>query len=90
MQSVLLNSKYLKATHELLEEVVNVGKDVFKNSDQSSKSLNAIGSPTAREGLIREETSSKQGDGAELTTAERQEVQMKKAKLVNMLDEVTI
>ncbi|GJS85442.1 BEL1-like homeodomain protein 1 [Tanacetum coccineum] len=51
IQSVLLNSKYLKATHELLEEVVNVGKDVFKNSDQSSKSLKAIGSPTAREGL---------------------------------------
>ncbi|PWA86489.1 TALE protein [Artemisia annua] len=88
MQSVLLNSKYLKATHELLEEVVNVGKDVFKNSDQSSKSLKAIGSPTAREGLSHEESSSKRGDGAELTTAERQEVQMKKAKLVNMLDEV--
>ncbi|GJT45472.1 BEL1-like homeodomain protein 1 [Tanacetum coccineum] len=88
IQSVLLNSKYLKATHELLEEVVNVGKDVFKNSDQSIKSLKAIGSPTDREGLSGEEINSKHGDGTELTTAERQEVQMKKAKLVNMLDEV--
>lgn len=93
MQSVLLNSKYLKATHELLEEVVNVDKGVFKNSDQFTKSLKTVGNggdgstpETARSG---EETSGKHGDGAaELTTAERQEVQMKKAKLVNMLEEV--
>ncbi|CAI9271585.1 unnamed protein product [Lactuca saligna] len=90
-QSVLLNSKYLKATHELLEEVVNVGKGVFKNSDQSTKNLITAGSgggggsPAQTSG---DETSSKRVDGAELTTAERQEVQMKKAKLVNMLDEV--
>ncbi|KAJ9541436.1 hypothetical protein OSB04_027942 [Centaurea solstitialis] len=93
VQSVLLNSKYLKATQDLLEEVVNVGKGVFKNSDQSSKNLKTVGSggsppPPTREGLSGEETSGKHGDGAELTTAERQEVQMKKAKLVNMLDEV--
>ncbi|KAI3518706.1 hypothetical protein L1887_07518 [Cichorium endivia] len=88
MQSVLLNSKYLKATHELLEEVVNVGKGVFKNSDQSTKNLINAGSGGSPAGTSGEETSTKRNDGAELTTAERQEVQMKKAKLVNMLDEV--
>nr|XP_043631372.1 BEL1-like homeodomain protein 1 [Erigeron canadensis]XP_043631373.1 BEL1-like homeodomain protein 1 [Erigeron canadensis] len=95
MQSVLLNSKYLKATHELLEEVVSVGKGVFKNSDQASKNLKSLvnsgdGSPagTPKDAPIGEETSTKHGSGPELTTAERQEVQMKKAKLVNMLDEV--
>lgn len=89
MQSVLLNSKYLNATHELLEEVVNVSKSVFNNSDQSSKNLKMIGggdgSPPPTTG---EETSTKRVDGAVLTTAERQEIQMKKAKLINMLDEV--
>ncbi|KAI3798315.1 hypothetical protein L1987_33586 [Smallanthus sonchifolius] len=92
MHSVLLNSKYLNATHELLEEVVNVSKSILNNSDQSTKNLKMVGgggdgSPptTARSG---EETSTKRGDGPELTTAERQEIQMKKVKLVNMLDEV--
>ncbi|XP_076883866.1 BEL1-like homeodomain protein 1 [Bidens hawaiensis] len=88
VSSVLLNSKYLNATHELLEEVVNVSKSVLNNSDQSTKNLKIMGdgsSPTtARSG---EETSGKR-DGPELTTAERQEIQMKKAKLINMLDEV--
>ncbi|XP_076956130.1 BEL1-like homeodomain protein 1 [Bidens hawaiensis] len=89
VSSVLLNSKYLNATHELLEEVVNVSKSVLNNSDQSTKNLKITGdvsSPTtARSG--GEETTGKR-DGPELTTAERQEIQMKKAKLVNMLDEV--
>lgn len=88
MQSVLLNSKYLKATHELLEEVVNVGKGVFKNSDHSTKNLITTGGGGSPAQTSGDETSSKRVDGAELTTAERQEVQMKKAKLVNMLDEV--
>lgn len=92
MQSVLLNSKYLKATHELLEEVVSVGKGVFKSSDQSTKNLITGGSGGGNRSPAQtsgdNETSSKRVGGAELSTAERQEVQMKKAKLVNMLDEV--
>ncbi|XP_024986166.1 BEL1-like homeodomain protein 1 [Cynara cardunculus var. scolymus] len=95
MHNMLLNSKYLKATQEILEEVVNVGKGVLKNSDQSTKNLTTVGSgdggsppPITTEGLSRDETGSKSGGGAELTTAEGQEIQMKKAKLVNMLDEV--
>ncbi|XP_071736524.1 BEL1-like homeodomain protein 1 [Rutidosis leptorrhynchoides] len=86
IQSVLLNSKYLKATHELLEEVVNVGKQVIKDSDKSLKIVASSGDGSPME--AGEETGKKRADGAELSTAERQEVQMKKAKLVSMLDEV--
>lgn len=93
MHSMLLNSKYLKATQEILEEVVNVGKGVLKSSDQKNLKTPVIGdggspSPVTGEGL-KDESGGKSGvHGAELTTAERQEIQMKKAKLVNMLDEV--
>ncbi|KAK9062446.1 hypothetical protein SSX86_019632 [Deinandra increscens subsp. villosa] len=92
MQShVLLNSKYLNATHELLEEVVNVSKTVFNSSDHG-KNLKTLGGGIAGDGSTPatggEETSSKRGETPELTTAERQEIQVKKAKLINMLDEV--
>lgn len=74
---LVLGSKYLKATQELLDEVVHVGND--NNSD----------------GLPKKEISDDQkekmsfGDGGsvQLSTADRQEIQMKKAKLVTMLDE---
>ncbi|XP_071910761.1 BEL1-like homeodomain protein 1 [Coffea arabica] len=94
MQSVLLSSKYLKAAQELLDEVVNVGKGV-KSGAATAKGANGqakeIGessemTATAGEGQNGRENSAKRS--AELTTAERQEIQMKKAKLVNMLDEV--
>ncbi|KAH7844928.1 hypothetical protein Vadar_033324 [Vaccinium darrowii] len=98
VQSVLLSSKYLKAAQELLDEVVNVGKGI--GNDEGGKGTNngqgkvtggqSTVSVVAGEGLSSGggggETSGKRG--GELTTAERQEVQMKKAKLVNMLDEV--
>ncbi|KAI3688034.1 hypothetical protein L1987_81740 [Smallanthus sonchifolius] len=87
----MLNSKYLKATQEILEEVVNVGKVALKNPDQSFKDLKITGgdggSPLVTitgEG----EFTNKSDSTAEFTTAERQEIQMKKAKLVNLLDEV--
>ncbi|MCD7451548.1 hypothetical protein HAX54_012534 [Datura stramonium] len=101
--SVPLSSKYLKAAQELLDEVVNVGKsmknentvnntEVIVNSD-CKKSKNTATTDDMDEQLDGGESSSKH-DGApaapaaELSTAERQEIQMKKAKLVNMLDEV--
>lgn len=86
VQSVLLSSKYLKAAQELLDEVVNVGKESSKAAKNTGDStVAAAGSGDAQSG----------GDGSgkrvsELTTAERQEIQMKKAKLVNMLDEVSL
>ncbi|KAI7730521.1 hypothetical protein M8C21_013217 [Ambrosia artemisiifolia] len=90
--NMLLNSKYMKATQEILEEVVNVGKVALQNSDQPTKNLKitggdgGLGSPKTVTGEA--ETITKSSSVAELTTAERQEIQMKKAKLVNMLDEV--
>ncbi|KAG8376808.1 hypothetical protein BUALT_Bualt09G0102400 [Buddleja alternifolia] len=95
VQSVLLSSKYLKAAQELLEEVVNVGKG-GKNANESSKGhiKNTVDSSTAAGGGAAASDDGQNGGegsakrGAELTTAERQEIQMKKAKLVNMLDEV--
>ncbi|KDP36113.1 hypothetical protein JCGZ_08757 [Jatropha curcas] len=94
MQGVLLSSKYLKAAQELLDEVVNVNSNEIKN--ELSKKANGISSNNSNK-MIGESSG---GDGsaggdagggkraAELTTAERQEIQMKKAKLISMLDEV--
>lgn len=90
VQSVLLSSKYLKAAQELLDEVVNVGKGVRNESARGTNGQNKTAGESstaaAGEGLCGGETSAKRG--GELTTAERQEIQTKKAKLVNMLDEV--
>ncbi|XVE75862.1 hypothetical protein DITRI_Ditri12bG0125600 [Diplodiscus trichospermus] len=95
VQGVLLSSKYLKAAQEILDEVVNVNNSGItkselakKGSGNNSNSSKAIGESwaVAGDGSGGEETGGKRG--AELTTAERQEIQMKKAKLVSMLDEV--
>ncbi|OMO68564.1 hypothetical protein COLO4_29570 [Corchorus olitorius] len=94
MQSVLLSSKYLKAAQDLLDEVVNVNNSGItkaefakKGSGNNSNSSKAIGeSPAAGDGSGGGEADGKRP--AELTTAERQEIQMKKAKLISMLDEV--
>nr|DAD48365.1 TPA_asm: hypothetical protein HUJ06_018302 [Nelumbo nucifera] len=89
MQSVILGSKYLKAAQQLLDEVVNVGKGIKAESAKGVKGSSKISrDPNASTGEASTggENSTKQA--AELTTAERQELQMKKAKLINMLDEV--
>lgn len=96
MQSVLLSSKYLKAAQELLDEVVNVGKGVkasvqLPTIPNNGNMKNGESSP----GATGDGSSGGGGEGSskrvvELTTAERQEIQLKKAKLVNMLDEVLL
>ncbi|BBH07562.1 BEL1-like homeodomain 1 protein [Prunus dulcis] len=91
MQSVLLSSKYLKAAQELLEEVVNVGNGIRtelpkKGSGQQSKVVAESSMAAARDSSVGGEGSGKRA--AELSTAERQEIQMKKGKLISMLDEV--
>lgn len=87
VQSVLLSSKYLKAAQELLDEVVNVGKGGKTTTESSKPPPKSTGdSAAAASGDGASDSSAKRA--AELTTAERQEIQMKKAKLVNMLDEV--
>ncbi|KAL5763668.1 hypothetical protein ACOSQ2_016262 [Xanthoceras sorbifolium] len=77
IQNVILESKYLRAAQELLDEVVNV--------------FNVVKAQETKEKLKMEKESTAEGSinvGGELTTAQKQELQLKKAKLVNMLDEV--
>lgn len=94
----LVSSKYLKAAQELLDEVVNADSDdmnaksqLFSSKKGSSGNDKAVGESSAGAGG---EGSGGGGEAAgkrtvELGTAERQEIQMKKAKLNNMLHEVT-
>ncbi|GLT90128.1 hypothetical protein SLE2022_080770 [Rubroshorea leprosula] len=91
MQGLLLGSKYLKAAQELLDEVVNVNKTELAkrntgNNNSSSSKVAGESSAAAGDGSPSSEAGGK--PGAELSTAERQEIQMKKAKLIGMLDEV--
>ncbi|KAJ6834367.1 BEL1-like homeodomain protein 1 [Iris pallida] len=91
-QSVFMGSKYLKAAQQLLDEVVNVGKGgKLEQMMTKGRETNDEKRRTRRD----KEAEGAGGDGdcgtkrgVELTTAERQELQMKKAKLANMLDEV--
>ncbi|EHA8590511.1 BEL1-like homeodomain protein 1 [Cocos nucifera] len=90
LQSFLMGSKYLKAAQQLLDEVVNVGLgfkgDPAKGTNSKSPMKSNRESEGTGTGMGEEEPSTKRG--TDLTTSERQELQMKKAKLVNMLDEV--
>ncbi|MCD7446542.1 hypothetical protein HAX54_009225 [Datura stramonium] len=95
---MVLGSKYLKAAQELLDEVVNIVGKSIKGSDDQKKgenSMNKESMPLASDVNTSStggggESSSRQKNevAAELTTAQRQELQMKKAKLVTMLEEV--
>lgn len=85
VQSVLLSSKYLRAAHELLEEVANVNTELAKKSGGQNNRLIGESSVAGSGGGEGSEKRS-----AELSTAERQEIQMKKAKLISMLDEVLV
>ncbi|KAJ6309724.1 hypothetical protein OIU76_014624 [Salix suchowensis] len=91
LQNMVLGSKYLRATQELLDEAVNVGKDLVKRGliegsskerIEMTKEYSITGDGTGGGG----ETSAA-NRGAELTTALRQDLRTKKGKLVNMLDE---
>ncbi|KAG6760746.1 hypothetical protein POTOM_033926 [Populus tomentosa] len=90
LQNMVLGSKYLRATQELLDEAVNVGKDLIKSGliEGSSKEKMKM----TKESITGDGSSGGEAyaanRGAELTTAHRQELQMKKGKLENMLDEV--
>ncbi|OEL35660.1 BEL1-like homeodomain protein 1 [Dichanthelium oligosanthes] len=89
---MVMSSKYLKAAQELLDEVVSVSKGV-EDAKAATKSLAAVKKKEDSEGVSGGGTedggAAKSGGAApELSTAERQEMQMKKSKLINMLDEV--
>nr|CAB3493694.1 unnamed protein product [Digitaria exilis] len=87
------NSKYLKAAQELLDEIVSVWKSVKNNADKGpGEAGKADGKET--DGGIKSEgvSSNPQESGAnavaELSAAQKQELQNKMAKLMAMLDEV--
>lgn len=95
MQSAILGSKYLKAAQELLDEVVKVESMIIKGTDHhhSAKAAQMKDKMKMnRESIDDDQELNGTGDSTkssfELTTAQRQELQIKKAKLVNMLDEV--
>lgn len=95
MQSAILGSKYLKAAQELLDEVVKVESMIIKGTDHHHSAKAAQMKEKMkmnRESIDDDQELNGTGDSTkssfELTTAQRQELQIKKAKLVNMLDEV--
>ncbi|XP_062181953.1 BEL1-like homeodomain protein 1 [Phragmites australis] len=89
---MVMSSKYLKAAQELLDEVVSVSKGVEDAKAAAAKSAAAVKKKEDSEGVSGGGTEdggvAKSGSAAEMSTAERQELQMKKIKLINMLDEV--
>jgi hypothetical protein len=95
---MVMNSKYLRAAQELLDEVVSVSKGVddvdARAASAAAKSAASVRKKEDSEGMSGgggEDGAggSKSGGAPEMSTAERQELQMKKGKLVNMLDEVS-
>ena len=88
VQSVILGTKYLKAAQELLDDVVNVGNEIKVDSMEGNKDKRKMNKESTA--VIGDDPGESSGakQGAELTTAQRQELQMKKTKLVTMLDEV--
>ncbi|KAI3898459.1 hypothetical protein MKX03_001357, partial [Papaver bracteatum] len=95
IQSVLMGSRYLKVAQQLLDEVANVGNGITTELSKGSKSQVKISRGESSTSMTGEGSSmgggggesSSMKKGSDLTTAERQEFQMKKAKLVSMLDE---
>ncbi|CAN7007022.1 unnamed protein product [Brassica rapa subsp. trilocularis] len=93
----LVSSKYLRAAQELLDEVVKADSNDINTKSQlfSSKKGTSV---TDTKAVGESSTGAREGsDGGgeasgkrtvELGTAERQEIQMKKAKLSSMLHEV--
>ncbi|WVZ60104.1 hypothetical protein U9M48_010167 [Paspalum notatum var. saurae] len=87
------NSKYLKAAQELLDEIVSVWKSVKQKADKSSAEAGKADGKETDEGTKSEGVSSNPqesgaNEAAELSTAEKQELQNKMAKLMAMMDEV--
>jgi len=87
------NSKYLKAAQELLDEIVCVWKSVKQKTDKGpSEAGKSDGKETdggtKSEGVSFDPQESGANTAAELSTAEKQELQNKMAKLMAMLDEV--
>jgi hypothetical protein len=90
------NSKYLKAAQELLDEIVNVWKSVKRKVDKGHAEPGKADAKETEGGTNSEGVSSNPQEygvnaaAAELSSAEKQELQNKMAKLMVMLDEVRL
>nr|BAJ96483.1 predicted protein [Hordeum vulgare subsp. vulgare] len=87
------NSKYLKAAQELLDEIVSVWKSIKQNAQKDKVEAGKMDGKDADEVLKSEGVSSNPQESAanaeaEISAAEKQELQNKMAKLLAMLDEV--
>lgn len=91
---VVFGSKYLKVAQELLDEVVNVDKGIMKGESVEGNNTNNNDREKRKANIESSSSGGRENDGGkqvvELSTAQRQELQMKKSKLVNMLDEVYV
>lgn len=92
LSNSIMKSKYLKATQQLLDEVVNV-KDALKVSDtvkEQSENKGEEGSKESKSMISSDVQESGTGGGSahEISAAERQELQNKLDKLLSMLEEV--
>ena len=87
------NSRYLKAAQELLDEVVNVCKNIKQKAQKEQvEAAKTYGKETEggpkSEGVSSNPQESAANAAPELSTAEKLELQNKMAKLMAMLDEV--
>lgn len=96
----LLNSKYLKAAQQLLDEVVNVKMALKQHGLNRHQNILGIGLDGSKEKDWRSTSqsakiSSDPGESTpnsfcELSPAEQQDLQNRKTKLLSMLDEVLL
>ncbi|CAL1384137.1 unnamed protein product [Linum trigynum] len=80
----LFNSRYLNATHELLDEVVNV-KYALAASGEGNKCSDE---KEGNERVASVESDGGNSSSTELSPSKKQDLQSKKIKLVSMIDEV--
>ncbi|KAF7829629.1 BEL1-like homeodomain protein 7 [Senna tora] len=96
--NAVLNSQYLKAAQELLDEIVNVRKALKQPGLEKQKSFRDIGLDGSKDTEEKSTSQSMQmssdpnassaNTSCELSPAERQNLLDKKTKLLSMLDEV--
>lgn len=96
----VLNSQYLKAAQELLDEIVNVRKALKQPGLEKQRSFRDIGLDGSKDSEYKSTSQSMQqmssdpnasssaNTSPELSPAERQNLLDKKTKLLSMLDEV--
>jgi hypothetical protein len=87
------NSKYLKAAQELLDEIVSVWKSIKQSTRKDKVEPEKVDGKEAdgaskSEGISSNPLESTANAEAEISAAEKQELQNKMAKLLAMLDEV--